>query len=99
MKANQLASILQSKVCFKRNYWRYGRSVIRNDYWYDGDFKSRATYLPIDPNYPTERIEYMLQDSQAKYLLSKRTEEVLPQFAGEVLYLDKEYLFKVKKVI
>ena len=41
----------------------------------------------------------MLQDSQAKYLLSKRTEEVLPQFAGEVLYLDKEYLSKVKKVI
>ena len=36
----------------------------------------------------------MLQDSQAKYLLSKRTEEVLPQFAGEVLYLDKEYLFQ-----
>ncbi|TKI82569.1 hypothetical protein FC695_41915, partial [Bacillus cereus] len=32
--------------------------------------------------------------SQAKYLLSKRTEEVLPQFAGEVLYLDKEYLFQ-----
>ncbi len=36
----------------------------------------------------------MLQDSQAKCLLSKRTEVELPQFAGEVLYLDEGHFFQ-----
>ncbi len=94
-KANQLASILQSKGVSKESI--IGVMVDRSlemIIGMMGILKAGAAYLPIDPNYPTERIEYMLQDSQAKYLLSKRTEEVLPQFAGEVLYLDKEYLFQ-----
>lgn len=94
-KANQLASILQSKGVSKESI--IGVMVNRSlemIIGMMGILKAGAAYLPIDPNYPTERIEYMLQDSQAKYLLSKRTEEVLPQFAGEVLYLDKEYLFQ-----
>jgi len=31
-----------------------------------------ATYLPLDPNYPRERIGFMLEDAQARLLLTRR---------------------------
>ncbi|WP_144668636.1 AMP-binding protein, partial [Bacillus altitudinis] len=34
-----------------------------------GVLKAGGAYLPLDPTYPSERIEYMLQDSGAKYVL------------------------------
>ena len=37
--------------------------------------KSGACYIPIDPEYPQDRIEYMLNNSNAKLLLTfKRLE-------------------------
>lgn len=94
-KANQLASILQSKDVSTESI--IGVMVDRSlemIIGMVGILKAGAAYLPIDPNYPNERIEYMLQDSQAKCLLSKRTEVELPQFAGEVLYLDEGHFFQ-----
>ncbi|WP_258728522.1 amino acid adenylation domain-containing protein [Bacillus atrophaeus] len=94
-KANQLASVLQSKGVSKESI--IGVMVDRSlevIIGMMGILKAGGVYLPIDPHYPIERIEYMLQDSQAKWLLSKRTEQELPQFAGEVLYLDEEHLFQ-----
>jgi non-ribosomal peptide synthetase component F len=35
-----------------------------------GILKSAGAYLPIDPGYPEERIDYMLKDSKAKILLT-----------------------------
>ena len=35
-----------------------------------GILKSGATYLPIDPDYPLDRIEYMLSDSHAKLFIT-----------------------------
>ncbi|MDQ1354235.1 MAG: hypothetical protein QG657_4544, partial [Acidobacteriota bacterium] len=35
-----------------------------------GILKSGGAYLPIDPDYPRERIDYMLKDSAAKILLT-----------------------------
>src|SRR5690606_8208336 len=32
--------------------------------------KSGAAYLPLDPLYPEERIEYMLSDSSAKFVIT-----------------------------
>ena len=35
-----------------------------------GVLKSGACYIPIDPTYPEQRIEYMLNNSHAKYLIT-----------------------------
>ena len=32
--------------------------------------KAGGTYIPIDPEYPQDRIEYMLNNSNAKFLLT-----------------------------
>ncbi|MEC3879883.1 non-ribosomal peptide synthetase [Parapedobacter sp. 10938] len=37
-----------------------------------GIAKSGGVYLPLDPEYPEERIEFMLQDSTAKYLVTDK---------------------------
>ncbi len=36
-----------------------------------GIIKSGAAYLPIDPDYPQDRIEYMLKDSGAKFYITE----------------------------
>jgi amino acid adenylation domain-containing protein len=37
-----------------------------------GVMKSGAAYLPLDPSYPADRLEYMLTDSGAKLLIADR---------------------------
>ncbi len=36
-----------------------------------GILKSGAAYMPIDPDYPEDRIEYMLSDSNAKFCITE----------------------------
>ena len=36
-----------------------------------GILKVGAAYLPIDPNYPQDRIDYMLEDSKAKFYINE----------------------------
>ncbi|WP_080283458.1 non-ribosomal peptide synthetase, partial [Clostridium botulinum] len=59
-----------------------------------GILKSGGAYLPIDPNYPNERIEYILKDSNCKTLLSERGLVRNIEFYGEVIDLFEEDLFK-----
>ncbi len=42
-----------------------------------GVIKAGATYLPLDPSYPQERLQYMIEDSGCKRLLVKDTIEKL----------------------
>jgi tyrocidine synthetase-3 len=62
--------------------------------------KAGGAYLPIDPSYPLERIQFMLEDSGAKHLLTDSTclnellstEEEVDQhtlFHGELIWLDQ----------
>jgi len=54
--------------------------------------KAGAAYLPLDPDYPAERLAYMLQDAQPRLLLSDTaTVAQLPTHAGEVLLLDNAF--------
>ncbi|MCU0289547.1 MAG: AMP-binding protein, partial [Acidobacteria bacterium] len=39
-----------------------------------GILKAGGAYLPIDPNYPQERIDYMLKDSNVKVLITNKSD-------------------------
>ncbi|MFP3637316.1 AMP-binding protein, partial [Bacillus sp. SIMBA_033] len=51
--------------------------------------KAGATYVPIDPDYPESRIQYMLKDSRATHLLTHST--FISQ--AKALAFDGTYLF------
>jgi amino acid adenylation domain-containing protein len=54
-----------------------------------GVLKAGAAYVPLDPDYPPERLRYMLESSQVKVLLTQeRLHEKMPPFSGPVLELD-----------
>ncbi|TCW37425.1 bacitracin synthase 3 [Laceyella sacchari] len=54
-----------------------------------GVLKAGAAYLPIDPEYPQERIRYMLDDSQAKWLITQQGVDVPAEFAGETIRIEE----------
>ncbi|MDR1301047.1 MAG: amino acid adenylation domain-containing protein [Treponema sp.] len=54
-----------------------------------GVFQAGAAYMPIDPRYPDSRIAFMLEDSEAKVLITSRDLAVHTQgFCGTVLYAE-----------
>ncbi|WP_459503931.1 AMP-binding protein, partial [Bacillus sp. C1] len=59
-----------------------------------GVLKAGAAYVPIDPTYPSERIQYMLEDSGAKYLLKQKRLYVPKGYAGEVIEIDDSTLYQ-----
>ncbi len=53
--------------------------------------KAGAAYLPIDPEYPIDRIEYMLNDSDAKLLLvSNKTNDLLKHMDKKINVSDED---------
>ncbi|MGZ7444128.1 amino acid adenylation domain-containing protein [Paenibacillus sp. TH7-28] len=54
-----------------------------------GTLKAGGAYLPIDPNYPEERIQYMLEDSGASILLTpQHLRDKLSAYRGQSVNLD-----------
>ncbi|MBK1439221.1 amino acid adenylation domain-containing protein [Parapedobacter sp. ISTM3] len=52
-----------------------------------GVVKSGAAYIPLDPSYPVNRIEFMLHDSAAKFLLTEsKYSRLFDSQAKELLY-------------
>ena len=56
-----------------------------------GVLKAGAAYVPLDPNYPRERIEVTLEDARAPLLVSQeRLRPLLAGHAGETVWLDAD---------
>jgi len=52
--------------------------------------KAGGCYLPLDPEYPRERLRFMIEDSRAPVLLSEAgLHQVLPDFPGRVVIMDE----------
>nr|WGD73982.1 AMP-binding protein [Bacillus subtilis] len=54
-----------------------------------GILKAGGAYLPIDPDYPEERISFLLKDSGTNILLLQSAGLHVPAFAGEIVYLNQ----------
>jgi amino acid adenylation domain-containing protein len=56
-----------------------------------GVLKAGAAYLPLDPAYPQERLQFMIEDAGASVLLSQeRVASFLPEYSGQVVLVDAE---------
>ncbi len=53
-----------------------------------GILKAGGAYIPIDPEYPQSRIDFVLSDSGASALLTAVSTEVQYEFSGKVLTLE-----------
>ncbi|MBN4049409.1 AMP-binding protein, partial [bacterium AH-315-N14] len=58
-----------------------------------GILKAGGAYLPIDPEYPIDRIEYMLEDSGTSILLTQKHLRDKTTFNGEKIELDDEEVY------
>ena len=57
-----------------------------------GILKTGAAYVPMDPEYPKERLGYILEDSHAPLVVTKKTlANQLPGFSGQLICLDVDW--------
>lgn len=59
-----------------------------------GIIKAGAAFLPIDPQYPLRRIQYIIQDSNLYTLLTVAKVEEPAEFQGQIIKLDQVVLDK-----
>lgn len=88
-KANSLARLLQAKGVKKDTI--VGLMVKRSFEMIIGMLgvlKAGGAYLPLDPGYPEARIVYMLEDSNAKILMTQSGLESGLKFQIDKIYLD-----------
>jgi amino acid adenylation domain-containing protein/thioester reductase-like protein len=92
-KANQLARYLRDKgvgsdqlvgICVERSVEMVTAIL--------GVLKAGAAYVPLDPNYPAERLAYVLNDAAPKLLLIQESlRKKLPETVAEVITLDHDW--------
>ncbi|MGC1376637.1 MAG: amino acid adenylation domain-containing protein [Anaerolineales bacterium] len=92
-RANQLAHYLRSQgvgpdapvgICVERSLEMVVGLL--------GILKAGSAYVPLDPNYPTERLRFMLADSRSPVLLTQTTFlEHFPQPQATIICLDRDW--------
>ena len=92
MQSNQLANYLRSKgvadhslvpLCFDRSAGMIVALL--------GILKAGAAYMPIDPDYPKERIDYMLKDTEATILITNEINSTnLTRYGIELVKIDTD---------
>ncbi|MGB3208607.1 MAG: amino acid adenylation domain-containing protein, partial [Crinalium sp.] len=92
-KANQLAHYLRTlgvgtntlvAICLERS--------LEMAVGFLGIFKAGGAYVPLDPSYPSDRLAYMLADSQALVILTQqRLVNILPEHQAKVICLDTNW--------
>ncbi|AIG26684.1 non-ribosomal peptide synthase/polyketide synthase [Brevibacillus laterosporus] len=94
-KANQLARLLMSKGVAKDKIVAImtNRSI-EMIVSIIAVLKAGGAYVPIDPVYPADRIQYMLEDSNAKVLLTQKHLMDKVPFDGSILDIDDEKLYQ-----
>ncbi len=93
-KANQIANHLRSKGVIRDQI--IALLLTSSFEMVSGIFgvlKAGGAYLPIDPDYPEERIQYILKDSSSEILLTETSLKDQIQFAGEVIDLKDSDLY------
>ncbi|MFB0847085.1 amino acid adenylation domain-containing protein, partial [Paenibacillus oleatilyticus] len=55
--------------------------------------KAGGAYVPVDPDYPEERVRYLLEDSGVKVLLTERKELVTEHFKGTILDISRKEVY------
>ncbi|MBY0378216.1 MAG: amino acid adenylation domain-containing protein, partial [Gammaproteobacteria bacterium] len=100
-KSNQLAHYLRSKgvkrqhivaICLPR-----GLNLVISLL---GVLKAGAAYVPLDPEYPDERIQFIINDSEAKLIITHSNNKSAPLFAPKTtVIIDQEWpLIKEKSI-
>jgi amino acid adenylation domain-containing protein len=97
-KANQLAHYLRSLGVQTEDFVGiYIERSLEMIIGLLGILKAGAAYVPLDPSYPTERIEFMLQDAAPPVLLTQQhLLSSLPEYQEQILCLDSDW-YKIAK--
>ncbi|TKH36518.1 non-ribosomal peptide synthetase [Paenibacillus polymyxa] len=93
-KSNQLARVLRDKGVKPDSI--VGIMVERSLEMVIGIFgilKAGGAYMPIDPDYPKARIEYLLEDSEIGVLISKKQFLEKVEFYGKYIDIEDESLY------
>lgn len=56
--------------------------------------KAGGAYLPIDPEYPEDRLKYIIGDSQTRIILTQKRYGAVDDFTGIQIYLDDEEIYQ-----
>ncbi|MCC2645548.1 MAG: hypothetical protein K0R94_1326, partial [Burkholderiales bacterium] len=92
-KSNQLANLIRARINI--NVGNYIALCLDRDEWMIiailAVLKAGGTYVPIDPNYPAERIKYILSETDSQLILTNsRCVKILREFKSNILNLDNE---------
>jgi amino acid adenylation domain-containing protein len=92
-RANQLAHYLQSLGVIKEQIVGvYLERSLEMAIAFLAILKAGAAYLPIDPEYPPVRTQFILEDTQISILLTQaELAEKLPKNQAKVIYLDRDW--------